>query len=200
MAVTELTPGFSNPVHDSANAFRAILDAMARPGRIVDLPALPEPPKGFDAAAAVLALSLLDDDTPVWIDPGLRNAALDAYLRFHAGCPIVERTDRCRFAFVAVEAFAELVEDLPIGDPDYPDRSATAIVLCDGLTGGVRRALRGPGIQDVAHLAPKGMTGEGWESLTRNQVLFPLGIDTIFVSKGQIAALPRSIRISAEEN
>lgn len=196
MSVMDLSPGFADPVRDSAQAFRAILDAMSRPGRIAELPPLAEPPEGFDAAATVVALSLLDADTAVWIDPALRTDMLVAYLRFHAGCPLVGQADQCRFAFTSAAGLESAIDALPIGTPEYPDRSATAVVLCESLTGGEARTLVGPGIQGSAVLAPTGMTPSGWACLCRNMALFPLGIDTIFVAGNQIAALPRSTRIS----
>lgn len=199
MTVMELSPGFADPVRESALAFRAMLDAMSNPGRVVELPILASPPDRFSSAATVVALSLLDADTPVWIDPELRSEAVESYLRFHAGCPIVERADQCRFAFLTASGVPLATETLPIGTPEYPDRSATAVVLCNSLAGGEVRTLRGPGIANRTDFAPIGLSTDGWQALSRNAALFPLGIDTIFVSGNAVAALPRSTRISGGE-
>lgn len=192
----ELLPGFENPVRDAAVAFRAILDAMARPGRVNGLPVIPEAPAGLNAGAAVVVLSLLDGDTPVWISPSIRSEALEGYLRFHTGASIVSDPEAARFALFPASEAAEVLERLPIGTPEYPDRSATAILLVDGLNTAQGKVLTGPGIEGSARLSVTGMTAGGWEALSRNAALYPLGIDSVFAAPDSLAALPRSTTIS----
>ena len=61
--------GLSDPVLDSKRIFRGVLDAMAHPGRVVPLPPPPDPPAPLVPAAAAVALTLLDYETPLWLDP-----------------------------------------------------------------------------------------------------------------------------------
>ena len=88
----DLRPGLADPVHDSQRFFRGLLTAMAHPGRLVTLEGAPQGPKPLDPATAAAALTLLDYDTPLWIDWIADTPPLRAYLKFHCGCPIVERS------------------------------------------------------------------------------------------------------------
>jgi len=65
-----LLAGFSDTTLDSQRAFRAALDALSRPGRIVTMPdLLPDgAPVPLMPATAALALALFDYETPVWLD------------------------------------------------------------------------------------------------------------------------------------
>ncbi len=78
--------GFADQVIDSQACFRAVLEAMSRPGRVQQLAAPPEIPPGLSPAAAAVLLTLVDADTPLRLSAG-REA--EAWVRFHCGCPIV---------------------------------------------------------------------------------------------------------------
>jgi alpha-D-ribose 1-methylphosphonate 5-triphosphate synthase subunit PhnH len=77
-----------------------------------------------------------------------------------------------------------------IGTSDYPDRSATLIVECETLEA-AGATLAGPGIK--THAA---MSLPETEAFQANHALFPLGLDFIFTSGSQLAALPRSTEVS----
>src|SRR5260370_27912876 len=97
----DLAPGFRDPVHDAQATFRAILDALAHPGRIVERPvalAGPAPAPLGDAAAAI-ALTLCDIDTPIWLDPGPAGCA--HYLRFHCCAPLSAAPGAAHFPFLS---------------------------------------------------------------------------------------------------
>src|SRR5690606_29695454 len=87
----ELDPmagGFRAPVFDAQAVFRAVRDAMARPGTTRPVPALAQPPLPLLPTAAAVALALCDHDTPVWLDPPLRRtAAVADWLTFHTSAP-----------------------------------------------------------------------------------------------------------------
>lgn len=193
-----LRPGFADPVFDTQRCFRGLIEAMARPGRIVELGGLPEPPAGLGAAQGAILLTLADQDTPVWIAPELRSAEAGHYLRFHCRCRL--SADVGEAAFVVLPSLTGLppFDALRLGDPEYPDRSATLIVEVDGLGLGHRLRLRGPGIEHEAMLEVAGWTSAASECLRENERQFPLGVDLLLTSGARVAGLPRTVRLLGE--
>ena len=187
-----LEGGFADTPRQSAVAFRAALDVLARPGRIREITGA-TPPEGLSEAAGVLLLTLTDAETPLWLPERLRAGAVAEWLRFHANAP--QGTGRGQAMF-AVGRWEELLPlaDWPAGEPAYPDRAATLIVEVAGLEGGPVLALSGPGIDGRARLAPVLPSG-AVAALRANAARFPLGLDFFFTAGGQVAGLPRSTRI-----
>ncbi|MGR3433466.1 MAG: phosphonate C-P lyase system protein PhnH [Shimia sp.] len=181
MQATELSGGFADPARDGARAFRAILDAMARPGRIACVAGASAP--GLSDAAAAVLLTLCDADTPVHL--AVPEAA--AWLAFHCGAPHADKAG-CAFAVGQWDALAPL-HPYTVGTPDYPDRSATLVVEMASLTT-EGPALTGPGIDGTANLSLPDP-----DALRANAVRFPLGLDLILCAGDRLACLPRSIRI-----
>ena len=81
-----LRPGFADPVLDSQACFRAVLDALSHPGRIATLAALDSPPP-LDPATAAVVLTLVDAESPLWLDDAA-GAARD-WIGFHCGAALV---------------------------------------------------------------------------------------------------------------
>ena len=180
-----LDGGFDQPAVDAAIAFRAALQAMARPGTVHEMAAV-RPPAPLSPAAGALLLMLTDHETPLWLAPSLDVAPVRDWLRFHTGAPLA---DRGRAAFAAGR-WAEMLplSDFPVGTPEYPDRSATLIVELDGTE---RHAcVTGPGIRDRASLALPDPA-----ALRANAALFPLGLDFFLTEGTRVAALPRTARV-----
>ncbi|TCP63202.1 alpha-D-ribose 1-methylphosphonate 5-triphosphate synthase subunit PhnH [Rhodovulum bhavnagarense] len=178
-----LAGGFQDAPCEAARAFRAILDAMARPGRIHPVTGV-RPPAPLSVAAGTVLLVLADGTTPVHLAGACDTPQLRQWLTFHTGAPIVRREE----AAFAVGRWAELMplESYRIGVPDYPDRSATLIVELDALADTGAR-LTGPGIRTEHRLdLPE------TSALRANAALFPLGVDFIFTAGGRLAALPRT--------
>ncbi len=199
MTLTDLAPGFADPVRDAAVSFRTILDAMARPGELKLLPVKAPVPAPLNGAAVCIALSLMDPDTPYWLAPDLRNDRIIGHFSFHTGAPFDADIAKAQFAFFPVADLPQVMLDLAIGTDEYPDRSATAIALVPGfdVVGGAR--LAGPGIETTCDFAPGGMTADAWDALERNAMPFPLGVDTIFAGPDSLAAIPRSTRLTRLE-
>jgi alpha-D-ribose 1-methylphosphonate 5-triphosphate synthase subunit PhnH len=194
-AAGALAPGFADPVHDAQRVFRAVLDAMAHPGRIVALPVDLDPPPPLSPGAAAVCLALLDFETRLWLQPeAALPPALD-YLRFHCGCAPARHTLDAHFALITDARALPPLSAFHPGDPEYPDRAATLVVQASGLTddGGVR--LTGPGIAAEARLAVAGIPADFWVQRIDAQGDFPLGVDVIFVTGRRLAALPRSTRV-----
>ena len=182
-------PGFANPVRDSQEAFRAVLDAMARPGRVhrVSVPAMPPTPLGR-AAAAVL-LTLVDAETPLWLDPDAEPAR--DWLLFHCGSPIVP---------ALAAQFALALQPVPLtafsaGTDEEPESSATLILQMEAFGEGPRLNLSGPGLAAPAVLQVRGLPPGFAAEWSRNRALFPRGIDVVLCAGDQLAALPRTVRI-----
>ena len=186
MSAADLAGGFADAPVEAALAFRAALAAMAQPGTIHRV-AGAAPPAPLLPAAGVLALTLCDAETPVWLAPDLASKAVRAWLAFHTGAPVTGDRAAAMFAFGSWAALAP-IEDFAAGTPDFPDRSATLIVQMDRLEAAGTR-LTGPGIAQTAALSLPDPA-----ALAANAALFPLGRDLFLCAGDRLAALPRSTR------
>jgi alpha-D-ribose 1-methylphosphonate 5-triphosphate synthase subunit PhnH len=188
MIAESLSGGFSEAPIQSARAFRAVLEAMARPGTLHAVTGA-LPPAPLSPAAGAVLLTLCDTTTPLHLAGAADCADVRDWIAFHIGAPLVT----AGVAAFAVGRWDDLqpVSRFSIGQADYPDRAATLIVEQDRLANH-GPALTGPGIETVTWLnLPESA------AFRANRALFPLGFDTIFTSGDRIAALPRSTRVEA---
>jgi len=190
-----MLPGFADPVLDSQRAFRALLDAMDHPGRVVEMPGSESAPDPLHPAAAAVCLTLADFETPVWFDD--RAATLDtvAYLRFHCGCRLVDSPAQGRFALISEPGRMPRLSAFDLGSDEFPDRSTTVLVQVESLTTGRGRRLTGPGIRVEARLEARGLPDAFWQGLRQNHALFPRGVDVLLTSGRHLVALPRTTAV-----
>ena len=192
-----LQPGLADPVHDSQQIFRGLMSALAQPGRRVSLAAPLQGPEPLDRATLAAALTLIDYDTPLWIDWIADTPQVRAYLRFHCGCPIVERSATAAFGLISDPENMPRLALFAQGLDLYPDRSATLLLQVPNLDGGSSVTLRGPGIRDSAAIAPAGLPDWFWNDWRLNAAQFPLGVDILFTCGNEVLGLPRSILAEA---
>jgi alpha-D-ribose 1-methylphosphonate 5-triphosphate synthase subunit PhnH len=188
-----LRPGFADPTLHAQQTFRAILDAMAHPGRVTALACPLEPPPPLAPATAAAALTLFDPDTRVWLDAGAHSPEAAAFLRFHCNSPLTDVPEAAAFAVCLAwpEDFAAFAQ----GEADYPDLSATLVIQVDSLREGRPLRLTGPGIDGEGPLCCTPRPADLVERWQANRAGFPLGVDLILTAGRDFAALPRSIAI-----
>lgn len=191
-----LLPGFADHTLESQAAFRAIMNATARPGLIADLSAAPTPPAGLCRAAGAAALTLIDQDTPLWLDAGLRGGAAESWLRFHCTCPLAAAPVQAAFALLLAAPDIPPLAAFNQGDARYPDQAATVIIMLPALHGGPQLELRGPGIADMARIAPQGLTAAFWAERAELVAHFQFGIDLMLCAGDELIAIPRTTRIT----
>lgn len=185
MQAEALAGGFTEAPPQAARAFRAALEALARPGRIETISGARAPAPVSPAAAALL-LTLCDGETPLHLAPGHDTSEIRDWVAFHIGAPVVAPGE-AMFALGAWEALD--LGAFPVGTPEYPDRSATLIVEMPTLSPEGPR-LTGPGIEKDAR-----MNLPETAAFIANRALFPLGLDFFFTAGDRIAGLPRSTTV-----
>jgi len=191
-ATATLAPGLPDGVHDSQQAFRAALDALARPGQVRHIgPALPGVVLG--GALARLLLSLSDDETPVWWRSTDDN--LPQWLRFHTGAPVAERPDAASFAVLTDLAHLSALSDFAPGSAASPELSCTLLIELPALTGGPTLEWHGPGIARVQRVGLQGLPDGFWPQWQANHAAFPQGLDIIFTCGDEALGLPRTTRV-----
>lgn len=195
---TTIIPGFADPILSAQSSFRAIMDAIARPGMIVALTESVTAPRPLSRAAAIVALTLCDQDTPVWLDAGLAAPEVAYWLRFHTGAPITSEPQRAAFGFLADPQNAPAFAAFAQGTAEYPDRSSTLILQVKSLEDGPSLALCGPGVKGQSTLRARPLPQDFVRRLAANRALFPRGVDLLLVTDTAIAALPRSVRLVGE--
>jgi alpha-D-ribose 1-methylphosphonate 5-triphosphate synthase subunit PhnH len=144
-------------------------------------------------------LTLLDYETPVWLDAALAQAPdVTAWISFHTGAPRTDDPREATFAFLAEPELALGFDQFALGSDDYPDRSTTLVLQVEQMTAGEGILFAGPGIAgtQALHVAP--LPSDFTARLVTNHTLFPRGVDLILATDLDIAALPRSLRIFGE--
>lgn len=227
LALAELPRGFAHAAHNSQACFRAVLEAMARPGRVQALPADLlqglHHPDGLSPALAAVLLTLTDADTRVhWSEdlcPAAAPAAWRAFGRFHTGSAEAADPAEADFAFThATHRPETLLAALPLGKDETPQHGATLVIEAATLQtveedaqGCVSRSahwpeadptpwvrLTGPGIEHAHGLTVGGLSRAFWRARQALDAHFPCGIDLIFTCGDRVAALPRSTRVEID--
>jgi alpha-D-ribose 1-methylphosphonate 5-triphosphate synthase subunit PhnH len=200
-----LVPGFSDPVLASQAVFRTVMEAMARPGTISEIDVALGPPAPLGVAAAALALTLLDYETPVWLDPTLAAAPeVDGWLKFHTGAPRAAGPASAAFAFIAEPAAMAGFDAFGLGSVEYPDGSTTLVLEIDlleveTLTQDDAFHLSGPGIKGSRSLAASPLPSDFAARMAENRARFPRGVDLVLTCGRRLAALPRSIHLTRSD-
>ena len=185
-------PGFADPVLGAQSTFRAVLEAMSRPGLIVEVGAELTPPAPLCRSAAAVLLTLVDADTALYLAPEAENA--QDWIVFHATPRMTTNLAEADFAFALTKP---RLEKLNAGTDDGPEEGATLILQVAGFSQGHHYELAGPGLAKPRLVEIAGLSGEfpmQWEA---NHRRFPRGIDLILCAGTQLMALPRSLRITA---
>jgi alpha-D-ribose 1-methylphosphonate 5-triphosphate synthase subunit PhnH len=198
--IAELPAGFADKVLAAQSTFRALMEAMARPGSVQRITAGVGAPAPVMRGAAAVALTLFDHDTAVWLDHRMAGAAAVAgWLKFHTSAPVVADPSLSQFALIGDGDALPGLDRFGLGSNEYPDRSTTIILQVESLTKGPAYTLQGPGIGGTALLratiAPKDL----FERLAVNATLFPRGIDVVLVHGDAIVAIPRTTRLIGKE-
>jgi alpha-D-ribose 1-methylphosphonate 5-triphosphate synthase subunit PhnH len=189
-----LLPGLTAPVFDAQRSFRAAMQAMAEPGRIVPLVTDLQAPAPLSPTMAALLLTLLDFETTLWLDAALAASAAPAYLRFHSGVRIVPEASAAMFVAISDPQAMPALNTLAAGSAERPELSATLLVAVDQIVPEGWH-LQGPGIASVAALHASPLPADFSTQWRANSSRFPQGVDVIFVAPGHIACLPRTTRI-----
>lgn len=199
-------------------AFRALLDALARPGEVCELPqadataAADAAEAGLFPATVAIADVLLDAATKQAVaGPRADDAARTVSRRTHAP---VAPLDSAPYVLLPLDVPAEeaagAVRALTPGTLLDPHLGATCVVECASLVGTDRDGGRVGSVSGASETASWRLTGPGIKDealleCDRPEVLlarierrdeFPCGIDLVLVDRaGHVAALPRTTRI-----
>ena len=189
-------------IFDSQILFRSIFDGMSRPGKINQLSAVGiTPPEAITRAAALVAFSLLNDDVSVMLaEPSERVAD---YLRGNTAVR-ESSVDSADFIIGNADTTLSLIEQSKEGEPLYPEKSATFILMVDDMstepvTRGMALSLSGPGIDGTKKIFVSGISEKWLKERAEKNCEFPLGIDVIMTcEKGDdcfVSCLPRTTQV-----
>jgi len=192
--------GLLDPVLGSQSIFRAMLEALSRPGTSVQVPALGvEGPDALPPEVLTLLVSICDHDTPVWLEQALRASPLARWLAFHCSAPTTVDPLQASFAVLhGPSAPSAMLDQFALGDVRYPERSTTVIFTCDDLTSGAPIALTGPGVESRLTIRPSGLPDDFIAMAQANHELFPRGVDILLVAGSLLIGLPRSTKLERE--
>jgi len=202
MSLDELTPGFGDAVHDAQRCYRLLLDASARPGRILTLPddmlAALQPPPPLAPGLAALLLTLLDSEVGIALLGRFDSELTRHWLRFHTGVGPAPLASAAFTAALAEEVPHGLWSQLPRGTDAEPQNGGTLIVEVPRLDAEPSRdtlLLSGPGIETEQRLRVAGLPPSFWAeraALARDR---PRGVELVLTAGARLVAIPRSTRI-----
>jgi len=194
MTITQL-PGFSHPVHDVQVTFRALMDALARPGKRQSISPDLALPEGINLSCAAACLTLLDLETQVWLQANTRET-IKNWLVFHTGCRLTTDLSQAEFALILDSSKLSELSCFYPGTDEEPQTSTTLFLQINSLTGGQPVKLTGPGILGEIHISPI-LPSNFWNEWRKNHQTYPLGVDILLMAETEVIGLPRTVK--AEE-
>jgi len=189
-----ILPSFKAPVPDAQQTFRALLDALARPGIFQTTAAVTAPP-GLTISCAAACLTLLDLETSVWLQAGIPEEA-KSWLLFHTGCQFTDQPQTADFAVIHDLETMPRLDEFNWGTPEYPEASTSLLVQLPSLQGPHSITLEGPGILEKMTLQTllNHNFWQQWQGMTDD---YPLGLDAWLFAENQVLGLPRTARVAS---
>ena len=192
-------PGFGDATRGAQAAFRALLDALAHPTRIHPLTGPAEAPAGLGPGLGAVALTVLDEESALWLDPRrAADAEVTSWLTFHTGARLVADAAAADFVLADPASLPPLA-DLAAGTDEEPHRSATVLVDVRDAAGALRVRAEGPGIDGHADADAPWADDAFLDAWRANGARFPRGVDLLLVDAGSVAGLPRTTRLRAAD-
>jgi len=194
-------------IFDSQAVFRALLDALSRPGTVLQLPERPYPgaPPGFCRPALSVLKTLCDHRVTFAVGSGMRSMELVRYLEINLATRH-ESPGEADYALFDGRIYDDDFRRLKRGTPELPETSATALVCVDWLAEGraetaqpsFRMGLEGPGIEGRAVLQAAGFHPGYAAARAEANRYHPEGIDLFLLdSRGRLAGIPRTTSVEA---
>lgn len=197
-ATNPLAAGLQDAVHESQQAFRQVLDALARPGQVRPIGAA-LPGVALGGAMARLLLSLTDDETAVyWHCANAADGGIDtlqSWLQFHTSARAVQQPADASFAVVTHALQSPDLSHYAQSSAASPEFSTTVLIELPSLSDGPLLEWHGPGIQDVQRVGLAGLHDGFWAQWQANHATFPQGVDIIFTCGESALGLPRTTRV-----
>src|SRR5262249_23132876 len=131
-------------------------------------------PAPLDQATAAVLLTLVDQETPLWLE--VAAAPARDWLAFHCGAALVPDPEAACFAVTL--SFPDLGQ-FSAGSHEAPESAATVILQVPALTCGTRYRLSGPGLREPVLLSVTGLSPRFIAQWQQNRALFPRGVDII---------------------
>lgn len=188
--------GLADPVHDSQQTYRAVLDAFARPGQRVSV-GQPVPGLPLGAAMSHLLLTLTDDDTGVWWQQDGDSCA--PWLRFHTSARLAPAPHDASFVALTDPRRAPALNEFAQGTAASPECSATLLIEVPSLDEGPVLHWHGPGIRQSQAVRIDGLAPAFWGQWQANHAVFPQGVDVVFTCGAMAIGLPRTTRVARLE-
>jgi len=184
MSADRLSPLTSQAV------FRVLLESLARPGRVLQLPPVNDAP---GPGIVPLALAVIGSKVAVAGAPSWQARIC----RATGACPA--GLEEASLVAIYGTAVAGTVPRLRRGSAAVPEDGAKAGLACKALTEGgpgeTTVELSGPGVPGRTLLGVDGVGREVFEALREANARFPAGVDVWLVDEhGRVAGLPRSAR------
>ena len=167
-------------------AFRAMLQALSYPGRVVELPATHGP-------AWLQALACLIDASTELAD---MNQELSPSLWLQLGA---KPTEAERSRFVLADANQPPAFEPCLGTLESPEGGATVLLRCAAVGEGPALSLSGPGIRQIITARATGVHPQWWASRARWCASFPTGADFLLADEHRLLALPRTTVLARSE-
>ena len=189
-------PGFQDPVAQSQATFRHLMDAIAHPALPRAFTSRTASCGPLSANATAVLLTLVDQDTPLWLDQALASSdEVRNFVAFHCGAPLLTDPSRAAFAFFADAQAMSPLTRFALGEPDYPDRSTTIVAQVDCFSSD-GPGFSGPGVSGARRFGFNPAPADFSSQWALNSAGFPLGLDIFLIGSTELAALPRSLRLT----
>ncbi len=192
----------------SQAVFRVLLESLARPGRVLALPAAGGGPgpqaraevgtgheaeRGVGPGIVPLALAVIGSKVAVAGAPSWQARICRA-----TGASAAEMAEASLVAIYGA-ADPEMISRLRRGSAAAPEDGAKVGLACGALTEGgpgeTTIELSGPGVPGRTRLGVDGVGRDVFDALRAANATFPAGVDVWLVDeRGRVAGLPRSAR------